>query len=163
MAPVSVGAEILVGLAILVGLVGIVLPILPGSLLILGAIAVWAIVEGTSTAWAVFGVAAVLLVISGVVKYTWPGQRLRDAGVPNRSLVIGGLLGIVGFFVIPVVGLFVGFLLGTYLSEAQRHRTHRDAWRATVHATKAVGLSILVELLGALLASGVWLAAVILT
>ena len=163
MAPVSVGAEILVGLAILVGLVGIVLPILPGSLLILGAIAVWAIVEGTSTAWAVFGVAAVLLVISGVVKYTWPGQRLRDAGVPNRSLVIGGLLGIVGFFVIPVIGLVLGFLLGTYLSEAQRHRTHSGAWRATVHATKAVGLSILVELLGALLAAGVWLAAVLAT
>ncbi|CRK52323.1 conserved membrane hypothetical protein [Rhodococcus sp. RD6.2] len=163
MAPVSVGAEILVGLAILVGLVGIVVPILPGSLLILGAIAVWAIAVGTSTAWAVFGVAAVLLVISGVVKYTWPGQRLRDAGVPNRSLVIGGLLGIVGFFVIPVIGLVLGFLLGTYLSEAQRHRTHAGAWRATVHATKAVGLSILVELLGALLAAGVWLAAVLVT
>ncbi|MFD4294973.1 DUF456 domain-containing protein [Rhodococcus sp. NPDC058532] len=158
----SAGAEVLVGLAILVGLVGVVLPILPGALLILGAIGVWAVVEGTATAWAVFGVAAALLVISGVVKYTWPGRRMRDAGVPNRSLVIGALLGIVGFFVIPVIGLLLGFLLGTYLSEAQRHRTHADAWRSTVHATKAVGLSILVELLGALLASGVWLAAVAL-
>ncbi|MFD4470425.1 DUF456 domain-containing protein [Rhodococcus sp. NPDC058505] len=158
----SAGAEVLVGLAILVGLVGVVLPILPGALLILGAIGVWAVVEGTATAWAVFGVAAALLVISGVVKYTWPGRRMRDAGVPNRSLVIGALLGIVGFFVIPVIGLLLGFLLGTYLSEAQRHRTHADAWRSTVHATKAVGLSILVELLGALLAAGVWLAAVTL-
>lgn len=159
---VSAGAEVLVGLAIVVGLVGIVLPILPGALLVLGAIAVWAIALGTSTGWAVFGVAAFLLVVSGVVKYTWPGRRMRDAGVPNRSLVIGALVGIVGFFVIPVIGLVIGFLLGTYLSEAQRHRTHADAWRSTVHATKAAGLSILVELLGALLAAGVWLGAVIL-
>ncbi|MGW5076267.1 DUF456 domain-containing protein [Rhodococcus sp. NPDC004095] len=158
----SMGGEILVGLAIVVGLVGIVLPILPGALLVLGAIAVWAIAVGTATGWIVFGVAALLLVVSGVVKYTWPGRRMRDAGVPNRSLVIGALVGIVGFFVVPVIGLLLGFLLGTYLSEAQRHRTHADAWRSTVHATKAVGLSILVELLGALLAAGVWLGAVIL-
>ncbi|MFC7446305.1 DUF456 domain-containing protein [Rhodococcus daqingensis] len=157
----SVGVEVLIGLAIVVGLVGVVLPILPGALLILGAIAVWAILEGTGTGWAVFAAAAVLLVVSGVVKYTWPGRRMRDAGVPKRSLVAGALLGIVGFFVIPVVGLLIGFLLGTYLAEVQRHRTHSDAWTSTVHATKAVGLSILVELLGALLAAGVWLTAAI--
>ena len=116
-------------MAIVVGLVGVVLPILPGALLILGAIAVWAILEGTGTGWAVFAAAAVLLVVSGVVKYTWPGRRMRDAGVPKRSLVAGALLGIVGFFVIPVVGLLIGFLLGTYLAEVHRHRTHSDAWQ----------------------------------
>lgn len=162
MTPVSTGAEVLVGLAIVVGLVGIVVPILPGALLIFGAIAVWAIVEGTGSAWAVFGVASAALVVSGVVKYTWPGRRLRDAGVPTRSLVVGGLLGIVGFFVVPVIGLLIGFLLGTYLAEAGRRRTHADAWRATVHATKAVGLSMLVELLGALIAAGIWFGAVLL-
>lgn len=157
----SAGGELLVGLAILVGLVGVVVPVLPGTILILAAIGVWAIVVGTTTGWVVFAVATTLLVISGIVKYTWPGRRMRDAGVPTRSLVVGGLVGIVGFFVIPVIGLFIGFILGTYASEAQRVRGHGDAWRATVHATKAVGLSILVELLGALLAAGVWLGAVL--
>lgn len=157
----STGAEVLLGLVMLVGLVGIVVPILPGTLLVLGALLVWAILEATTAGWVVFAVASVLLVASGVVKYTWPGRRMRDAGVPNRSVVFGGLVGIVGFFVIPVVGLLLGFLLGTYAAEAARHRTHRDAWISTVHATKAVGLSILVELLGALLAVGLWLAAVV--
>jgi len=158
---VSAGAEVLVGLAILVGLVGIVVPILPGVLLIFAAIAVWAFVTGGTTAWIVLAVATAALLVTGIVKYTWPGKRLQQAGVPNRSLVIGGLLGIVGFFVVPVVGLFLGFLLGMYLSEAQRHRTHRDAWVATVAATKAVALSILVELLGGLVAASVWLGAVL--
>ena len=54
----------------------------------------------------------------------------------------------------------IGFIGGTYVAELPRHRAnHAAAWRSTVHATKAVGLSILVELLGALLASGVWLGA----
>jgi uncharacterized protein YqgC (DUF456 family) len=151
----------LVGLAIAVGLVGIVVPILPGTVLIAAALVVWAIVEGTGAAWLVCGIGLVLIVASGVIKYTWPGRRLRDAGVPNRSIIIGGLLGIIGFFIIPVVGLFVGFILGTYLSEAQRRRDVRRAWPATMHAMKAVGLSILIELFGALCAAGIWLAAVV--
>ncbi|MFI5714614.1 DUF456 domain-containing protein [Nocardia sp. NPDC051750] len=152
----SVWGEIIVGLVILVGLVGIVVPILPGVILIFAAVAVWAFLTGGVTAWVVLGISTLLLVISGVVKYTWPGRNLKEAGIPNRTLLLGGLAGIVGFFVIPVVGLFVGFVVGVYLSEMARMPDNRQAWVSSKHAIKGVGLSILVELLGALLASGVW-------
>ncbi|MGQ4617507.1 DUF456 family protein [Nocardia sp. R7R-8] len=153
--------NLLAGLAILVGLLGIVVPILPGVILIFAAIAVWAFLTGGATAWTVFAVSTVLLVLSGVVKYTWPGRRMKDAGVSNRAVLLGAILGVVGFFVIPVIGLFVGFVLGVYLWELQRLRVNRQAWQATVHALKGVGLSILIELFGALLATGVWLAGVL--
>ncbi|WP_245675920.1 DUF456 domain-containing protein [Nocardia niwae] len=153
--------NLLAGLAILVGLAGVVVPILPGVILIFAAIAVWAFLTGGATAWTVFAISALLLVISGVVKYTWPGRRMKDAGVSNRALLLGAVLGVVGFFVIPVVGLFVGFVLGVYLSELQRLRATRQAWQATVHALKGVGLSMVIELFGALLATGVWLAGVL--
>ncbi|WP_459548361.1 DUF456 domain-containing protein [Nocardia sp. X0981] len=152
----SVWGEIVVGLVILVGLVGIVVPILPGVILIFAAIAVWAFLTGGTTAWVVLAISAVLLIVSGVVKYTWPGRNLKEAGVPNRTLLLGGIAGIAGFFVIPVVGLFVGFVVGVYLAELQRMPDNQQAWRSSKHAVKGVGLSILVELLGALLASGVW-------
>ncbi|MBF6334591.1 DUF456 domain-containing protein [Nocardia abscessus] len=152
--------NLLTGLVILVGLVGVVVPILPGVILIFGAIAVWAFLTGGVTAWTVFAISTVLLVLSGVVKYLWPGRRMKDAGVSNRALFLGAVLGVVGFFVIPVVGLFVGFVLGVYLSELQRLRVNRQAWQATVHALKGVGLSIMIELFGALLAVGVWVAGV---
>ncbi|MGQ4597087.1 DUF456 family protein [Nocardia sp. R6R-6] len=152
----GVWGEFLVGLVILVGLIGIVVPILPGVILIFGAIAVWAVLTGGATAWAVFAISTLLLVLSGVVKYTWPGRKMKDAGVSNRAVFVGAVLGIVGFFVIPVVGLFVGFVVGVYLSELERLRGNQQAWRATVHALKGVGLSILIELFGALLATGVW-------
>ena len=42
--------ELLVGLAVLVGVIGVVVPVLPGSLLILGAVLVWALQEGSGTA-----------------------------------------------------------------------------------------------------------------
>jgi uncharacterized protein YqgC (DUF456 family) len=148
--------------AVLVGLAGIVVPVLPGTVLILAAVLVWATEEGSGTGWAVFAVAATLLVAGQVVKYAVPGRRLRATGVPQRSRVAGGLLGIVGFFVIPVVGLFVGFVLGVYLAEAHRLGADR-AWPSTRAALRAVGASILIELVAGLLAASTWLVGVATT
>jgi uncharacterized protein YqgC (DUF456 family) len=44
---------VLVGVAIVVGLVGVLLPMLPGLLLCWGAVLVWALVERTAVAWSV--------------------------------------------------------------------------------------------------------------
>jgi uncharacterized protein YqgC (DUF456 family) len=154
--------ELVVGLAILVGLLGIVVPVLPGSILILGAVLVWATEDGSRTAWTVFSVVTLLLVLGTVVKYAVPGRQLKAIGVPNRSLLAGGVLGIVGFFVVPVVGLFLGFVLGIYLSERQRLGV-TFAWPSTKAALRAVGASILIELAAALLAAGTWLVGAALT
>ncbi|MGV9822629.1 DUF456 domain-containing protein [Nocardia xishanensis] len=159
----SVGGEVVIGLLILVGLVGIIVPILPGVILVFGAILAWAIMTGGASAWAVFAISTVFLVVSGIVKYTWPGRKMKDAGVSNRALFLGAVLGVVGFFVIPIVGLFVGFVLGVYLSELQRLGHNQPAWQATKHALKGVGLSMLIELLGALLATATWLVGLTLT
>lgn len=154
--------ELVVGLVILVGLVGVVVPVLPGSILILGAVLVWATADGSNTAWIVFSIATFLLVVGAILKYAIPGRQLNAVGVPNRSLMLGGLLAIVGVFVIPVVGLIVGFVLGVYLAE--RHRVGTSlAWPSTKSALKAVGASILIELAAALLASSAWLVGAIVT
>ena len=88
-------------------------PVLPGSLLILAAVAgLGAVADLPGTGWVVFALVAGLLVVGAVVKYAVPGRRLKAAGVPARTLLLGGLLGLVGFFVVPVVGLFLGFVLG---------------------------------------------------
>ncbi|TCN35774.1 hypothetical protein EV644_11429 [Kribbella orskensis] len=154
-------ATFLVGVAIFVGIVGIVIPILPGAILSLAAILVWALEEQSPTGWIVLSAAVVLIGASQVVKYIVPERRLRESGVPRRSILIGVLLGIVGFFVIPVIGMFIGFPLGVYVSERQRLGAHAHAWTSTKHALRATGLSILIELIGASLAAAIWLAAVL--
>jgi uncharacterized protein YqgC (DUF456 family) len=153
---------VIVGLAVLVGVLGVVVPVLPGSLLILVAVLVWAVQDGSTTAWTVFAVATALLAVGAVVKYAVPGRSLKAAGVPNRTLLIGGLLGLIGFFVIPVVGLFIGFVLGVYLGELQRVGRD-DAWPSTKHALKAAGLSVLIELVAAALAAATFFVGATLT
>lgn len=154
--------EILVAVAIAVGIAGIIVPVLPGTVLVMAAVLVWALQVGTSTAWVVFAVATLLLVAGTVVKYLVPGRRLKAAGVPNRTLVVGGLLAFVGFFVIPVVGMFVGFVLGVYASERSRVGA-QQAWPSTVAALRAVGVSILIELVAAFLAATTWVVGVVVT
>ena len=155
--------ELVIGLIVLVGLFGVVVQVLPGGLLVLGAIAVWAVVTGTGWSWAVLAVAVVATVVAGVGKYLLAGRHLRSAGVPSSTLVWGGLAGIVGFFLIPVVGLPLGFILAVYVAELARLRDQRTAWRSTLAALRATGITILVELAGALIAAGTWLLVVLLT
>jgi len=159
-AAVSV-TEVLVAAAIVVGLVGILVPVLPGTALVLLAVLLWAAGIGTGTGWTVFGVAAFLLVVGTVVKYAVPGRRLKSVGVPASTQWTGIALGIVGFFVIPVVGLFIGFVLGIYLAE--RRRVGAAAWTSTKAALRAVGVSILIELAAAVLAASVWVLGVMIT
>jgi uncharacterized protein len=160
---VSTGGIVLVALAIAVGVIGIVVPLLPGTLLVFAAIAVWAVVEHNTTAWVTLGVVTVLLGAAALIKFTWPMRRMREADVRTRTLVLGGVLGVVGFFVIPVLGLVIGFVLGVYLAELANRRDQQAAWTSTKHALKGVALSVGVELAGALLATAAWLGGVYLT
>lgn len=157
----SAGGLILVALAIAVGLVGILVPLLPGTLLVWAAIAVWALVDRGTESWLVLGAVTVLLGAGMLVKYLWPVRRMRAADVGGRTLAAGAVLGVVGFFVIPVAGLVLGFVLGVYLAELVQRRDQRRAWASTVHAVKGVALSVGVELTAAVVATAVWAVAVL--
>ena len=154
--------EIVVALAIAVGLVGILVPLLPGTMLVGAAVLVWALDTGGRTAWSVAALAGVVLLVGALLKYLLPGRRLTEAGVPRRTLWTGAALGVVGFFVIPVVGLLLGFVLGVHLAERAR-LGGRAAGPSTVAALRAVGLSIAIEVLAGMLAAAAWLTGVALT
>jgi len=149
------GTVIVCGLLVVVGLFGIVVPVIPGTVLVALGIFVWASERGTAESWSTFAVAAVLLAVGAIVKYVVPGRRLK-AAVPWQTLVVGGLGAVVGFFVVPVIGALAGFPLGIYLAE--RVRVGADgAWPSTKAALHAIGISILIELAAALAATAVWL------
>ncbi|QGN59406.1 DUF456 family protein [Nostocoides sp. HKS02] len=144
-------------------MVGIVVPVLPGLLLVLAAVLVWALDTGTTVAWVVFAVAAVLWVAGFALRYAVPERRLREAGVHRSTLLLSMLLGIVGFFVIPVVGGPVGFILGIYLVELAHSRDRGTAWSSTKSALRAVFTSMGIELLAGLAIATTWVVGVLLS
>ena len=159
----STGGLILVAVAIAVGLVGVLVPLLPGTLLVYAAIAVWAFVEQNTVGWVVLGVVTAILAATMAIKYLWPVKRMRAADVSPATLAAGAVAGVIGFFVIPVLGLLVGFVLGVYLAELAHRRDQRRAWASTVHAVKGAALSVGVELAGGMLATAAWVIGVVLT
>jgi uncharacterized protein YqgC (DUF456 family) len=157
------GLTLVVGLIMLVGLVGIVIPLLPGLLLVWSAVLVWASNVQTTAGWVIFAVATVLALSGVLLQYLLPGRRMAKAGVPMSSTLSGAALGVVGFFVIPVIGAFLGFPLGIYLSERIRLHTHAAAWPSTKQALRAIGLSMGIELLTGLAVATTWVIGVAIT
>lgn len=149
---------LVLGLLMAVGLVGVVLPVLPGLLLIAVTGVAWAWLETGTAPWIVLGVMLVVLTIGTVAKYVLPHRTLKDAGAPRSTMLLGVLGAIVGFFVIPVVGLIIGGVAGVYLGEWQRRGDSGAAWRSTWATTKAIGVGILIELAAGVLAVLIWVA-----
>jgi uncharacterized protein YqgC (DUF456 family) len=155
--------EALVAIACMAGIVGVVVPVLPGDIVIGGAILVWAMVERSAVSWVVAVVAVAVLVAGHVLTVLVPGRRMTAAGVPRGVLLAGAALGVAGFFLVPVVGLPIGFVLGVYLAEIARLREHGPAWATTVEAMKGTGLAVLIGLLASVLATALWAAAALTT
>ena len=150
----------LIALVMLVGTLGIVIPVLPGLLLVWGGALIWAIEQQSQTGWIVLGVATVAYAAGLAAQYLVPGRRLRAAGIGSWTILIALGVGVVGFFVIPVVGAPIGFVAAVYGIERLRIRESGRAWEATKHALRAVMLNIGIELAAALAIMTTWLVGV---
>lgn len=153
---------LLVGLAMVVGLVGVVVPLLPGTALILAAGVVWALLSDAGGRWVVVALMAALFVVGFALKYALPGRRLSGQ-LPRRTLLCGGAGALVGLVLLPPLGLLLGGVAGTYLGEAARVGHGAQARGSTVQVLKAVGVGLLAELTAGVLMVAVWLVGLAVT
>ncbi|MFF4036149.1 DUF456 domain-containing protein [Streptomyces sviceus] len=152
---------LLVGLVMLFGLVGVLVPGVPGSWLVWAAVLWWALKDTEPVAWGVLVGATVALFLSQVVRWALPPRRLRTSGATPRMAVYAGVGAFLGFFLIPVLGAIPGFMGGIYLCERLRLGHHREAKAALRQAMRSGGSSVLAELFTCLLITGAWLGAVL--
>jgi uncharacterized protein YqgC (DUF456 family) len=154
--------DVLTGLGIMVGLAGIVAVILPGLLIVTGSALIWAFVEGGVAGWVVAGVTVVVTLATMFLKYQRPAQRLTTEGVPASHLILASVAGVVGLFVVPIVGGPLFFVAVIYLLAMVKHGRDR-AWPATRAALRAVIASVGIELAGGALIAVVFLAGAVLS
>lgn len=125
--------------------------------------ALWGIVTGGTWGWGVAIFALALVAAATGLKYVIPAKWMREGGVPGAVLIAGGVGGLIGFFVIPIVGLIVGFIGGVFLAEVVRMKSVTQAWPTTWTAMKAAGLSTLIDLASVLLVTAAWVGVALLT
>ncbi|WP_251075622.1 DUF456 domain-containing protein [Streptomyces sp. ISL-12] len=151
---------LLVGLVVLLGLCGVLLPGVPGSLLVWAAVLWWALKDPRPLAWAVLVGATAVLLLSLAVRWALPARRRRAGDAEGRLTVYAGGGALLGFVLLPVVGAVPGFLGGIYLAERLRLGRHGEAVAAVRSAMGSGGWSVLTELFACLLITGAWLGAV---
>lgn len=151
-----------IALVMLTGLVGVLVPVVPGTALVLAAGVLWAVlVPGVGAArWVVVGIMGTFFLAGLVAKYVLPGRRLSGR-LPWPTLAVGVTGAVVGLLALPPFGLLIGGVLGVYLAEVLRVGVGAESVRSTVAVLQAVGVGILAELTAGVLMVATWLAAVV--
>lgn len=154
----------LVGAVMALGLLGTVLPVLPGVAIIWLAGFIYGLVTGFGPTGVLMMAIMTVLAITGLAAgIVLPHRRGTQSGAPRSSLLAGGALGIVGFFVIPVLGFPIGGLAGVLLAERRRLASWPAAWRTTRRVIRGLGEGVLIELATGLAMVASWATWVVLS
>jgi uncharacterized protein YqgC (DUF456 family) len=158
---VDIVVTVVSGLLLAVAAFGTVFPVLPGSPIAFVTLIAWGWVLGSAASWTAAGIGAFFALIGFSASALLTGRRLKKERIPKRSILVAVLAGIVGMFVIPLFGLFIGFALGLYLAEYCRGGDSQAALHSSWQALKAMGMGMAVEFFMVSLAGSVWTIGVI--
>jgi len=152
----------LVGLAIAVGVVGTLLPVLPGLWLVWGACLVYGLIEGLApVGWVAMALITILAVVGTAAALVLPQRSAAGAGIGAGRQAFAAILAVVGFFIFPVIGAIIGFVLGIAVGAYLENRDAARAWSVTVQTLRGVAIGTGVQVVAALLMAMVWAAWVI--
>lgn len=143
------------GLAVvmlLLGLIGAVLPIVPGSVLMLLTVWGYAYLDGFQAPgpWLV-ALLSIILLVGGSAEWWLPYFGVRSEGGSLRATLYGLIGGFVGLFFGFLFGSLLGYAIGVLLGAYQTERDWQRAWRSVLNGLKWQGAAALVELGGGLI------------
>jgi uncharacterized protein len=128
----------------LVGVVGTVVPGIPGSSLVVAAIAIWGAVQGFSTVGVALAVAVVVLLLSIGIDFLATYWGAKQAGASHWGqigAIIGFFVGVLGLLpALPIGGPLLGILLGPLLGAIIGEYLYRRDLKLAVKA----GIGIIV-------------------
>ena len=130
--------ETLTLFALIVGLLGLVIPIFPGLVIMWLGTLVYAILQNaagnmTGWKWAIFGIITLLMITGSIADNIIIARKMRDKYVPWSSILFAfGASLVASLFFTPLIGL-VAAPVGLYLAESRRLKNNE----AAIESTKA--------------------------
>jgi len=144
---------------IVVGLLGIVLPALPGTIFVLGGIVLGAWIDDfTRVGWFAVGVVTVLAVLAWAMDYVAAALGAKRAGA-SRQAVIGAAVGTVAGVFMGIIGVFFMPLVGAAVGEFMARRNHGQAVRVGVATWLGLMAGMLAKFILAFMMIGIYLVA----
>ncbi len=137
--------HVLIGLVMAIGLVGTLIPVLPGLVLIWFAGLAWVILDGPDTEhWLLFALMSLFFIIGLILSIYLPAKSATGE-TPKWTLTAGAIFAICGFFLIPIVGAPLGFIFGIFLRILINTREFHRAIRMTAKSLRALGISAVLQ------------------
>jgi uncharacterized protein YqgC (DUF456 family) len=161
MEPLALSHVLLIGLvfsAMLVGLLGLIIPVYPGLNIIWIAALIYAIVDGfTWPAWLYFSFITLFMIVGNLADNYFINIRARKTGASWLAIGVGYIAGIVGTFIIPLLGGLLFSILGVLVVELIRKKDWKIAWVTTREMALGFGWAVVVRIgIGAIMI-GIWL------
>jgi hypothetical protein len=154
--------ETLTLFALIVGLLGLIVPVFPGLVIMWLGTLVYAILQNsagnmTGWKWIIFAIITLLMITGSIVDNLIIAYKMRDKYIPWSSILFAFAAGIVAsLFFTPLIGL-VAAPVGLFLAESRRLKNHE----AAVDSTKAYmigwGWAFGVRFLIGLMMIGLWM------
>jgi hypothetical protein len=139
---------------IILGIVGTVVPIVPGTLFIWLGVAVYAWHTGfTAISVGVFIFISLIALVAGTADLWLPLAGARTGGASKRALLFGTAGALIGTFLLPIpfLGTIIGYLLGLLLGEYQKHNDWELAKKASFSGLAGWAVATAVQIGGGII------------
>lgn len=154
--------ETLTLFVLLVGLLGLIVPVFPGlTIMWLGTLA-YALIQNaagkmTGWDWFLFGLITILMAVGNIADNIIIARKMRDKYIPWSSILWAFAAGIVASFFLTPLGGLVAAPLGLFLAEMQRLKDRDSAIASTKAYMIGWGWAFGVRFIIGIMIMGLWI------
>jgi uncharacterized protein YqgC (DUF456 family) len=140
---------------IFLGIIGTLIPIIPGTFLVWVTVLLYALFERVNGFMAIdiwsFAFLTLIALVTGLADVWLPllGGTVRKTS--KRAMLFGLIGGTIGTFIAPLVGTIAGYALGILLGEFHKVRDVSKAFRASLEGVAHWGVGTVIQFAGAVL------------
>ncbi len=150
------GRAVVIGV-MLTGLLGLVVPLIPGLVIIWLAGLGYGIAYGFSTlGWWMFAIMTVLMIGGSFVDNVLMGTKAYQSGAAWWSVALALVAGIAGNFIMPVIGGLLAALLALFTAEWIQRKNWREAMTAAQGWFIGCGWAFAIRFIIGVVMIGLW-------
>jgi uncharacterized protein len=153
---------VLSGVLIVAGLAGTVLPVLPGTLLVLAGIVLGAWIDDfTRVGWVTVAAVSVLALLAWLLDYAAGLLGAKKAGA-SRQAIVGAAIGTVAGIFMGLVGVLFMPLVGAAIGEYLAQKNHQRAMQVGVATWLGILAGLVAKVVLAFMMIGIFVVALMI-
>jgi len=154
----QISIEVLTLTFMLFGLFGLIIPVVPGLVIIWVAALGYGIAASFGTlGWIMFAIISLLMVAGSVIDNVLMGTQARQSGASWVSIAAALVFGIAGNFVLPVIGGLIAALLALFIAEWIRCKNWRESLKSVRGMAWGCGWAFVIRFIMGVVMIGLWL------